>query len=361
MARNPKISRRAIRGAVKFLSGAKKLASSQKRLSSQNLASAEALAKTAAKTTIKLWRPLIEAMPTPSPAGRVVEVEEFGPNPGGLRMAVYTPREKIAPKSPLIVVLHGCGQTAAGFAASAGFIALAERLNIPLLLPEQDAKNNRGRCFNWYAPEKSRRGVGEAASIRAMVRAATRRFDADPKRIFIVGLSAGAAMAANLLAAYPSSFAGGALVAGMPVGAASNAPMALLRMRRAAKFSDREALAQAVRRAAPATRSPRAWPKISIWQGGKDKLVDPRNAEALAAQWSAVHGFGATPDEDVSLRPGLRHRVWRRAGRPLVEYWTVAELEHGFPIDAQEAGHAGFGAADIGLSAARLIAQFWGL
>lgn len=356
------MSRPALRGATKLLSKAAKLATS-KGLASKNLVSAQnlAAAKTIAQTAVAAWRPLISALPTPSAAGRVVEVENFGANPGELRMWVYAPRQRLPPKAPLIVVLHGCGQGAAAFARDAGFIALAEQLNLPLLLPEQNAKNNQGRCFSWYQPGDARRGGGEAASIRNMTRAALRRFNSDPRRVFIVGLSAGAAMSAALLAAYPSTFAGGAVVAGMPVGAASNGAMALMRMRRAERLVSRRQLAEAVLRAAPPTQKARAWPKIAIWQGEKDRLVDPRNADALAAQWSAAHGFDEAPSEDFSYRAGLRRRAWSRGGRALVEYWTVAEMGHGFPIDAAKAGHVGFGVLDVGVSAASLIARFWGL
>ena len=134
------------------------------------------------------------------------------------------------PGAPLIVLLHGCGQAAARFAADTGWIALADRLGMPLVLPEQSGENNQGRCFNWFRPLHVRRGFGEALSIRQMVDTAVARFDSDPQRVFVAGLSAGGAMAAALLAAYPDVFAGGAIVAGLPVGAANSATEALRRM-----------------------------------------------------------------------------------------------------------------------------------
>ena len=318
----------------------------------------------AAKSATALWKaaiaPILNAIPAPSPAGRAVEIHEFGPNPGGLRMHVYAP-VRLPAKAPLIVVLHGCGQSAAAFARDAGWIALAEAAKAALLLPEQSSRNNHSRCFNWFQPGDTRRGAGEAASIRQMTRAAMRRFGSDPRRVFIVGLSAGGAMAAAMLAAYPSTFAGGAVVAGMPVGAASNSATALLRMRHADRLATRRSLFDALRRAAPPTRGARAWPRLSIWQGGRDKLVDPHNAENLALQWSAAHGFEGPPNLDTTPRPGVRRRVWSGPKRAAVEIWTVADMGHGFPIDAADAGHEGFGVLPVGLPAARLIARFWGL
>jgi poly(hydroxyalkanoate) depolymerase family esterase len=307
------------------------------------------------------WLPILKALPAPDPAGRIVEVSDFGSNPGALRMYVYAPPKRLPARAPLIVVLHGCGQNAASFARDAGWVAVANRIGAALLLPEQSSNNNHGRCFNWFQPGDARRGGGEAASIRQMARAAIRRFKSDPRRVYIVGLSAGAAMAAAMLAAYPATFAGGALVAGMPVGSAFNGASALLRMRHADRFVNRRLLADAVRRAAPPTKGMRAWPRISIWQGERDNLVDPHNAEALAAQWSAIHGFDGPPTAEATPKPGVRRRLWSKPKGAAVEFWTIDDMGHGFPVDSADSGHESFGVLNVGLPAARLIARFWGL
>jgi poly(hydroxyalkanoate) depolymerase family esterase len=278
-------------------------------------------------------------------------------------MLVYAPL-RLAPGRPLIVVLHGCGQEATSFAADAGWLSLAQERRVALLLPEQTSENNRGRCFNWFRPADVRRGSGEAMSIRQMIRAATRRFRSDPRRIFIVGFSAGGGMTAALLAAYPAVFAGGGVVAGMPVGGAHTPIQALLHMRRGNVHRTRRSLAAAVRAAAP-SRATKGWPRLSIWQGGLDRTVDPRNAETLAAQWSELHGWGAIPAVSINtdVAPGVRRRAWGRPERPAVELWTLAGLGHGFPINPREPGRgqAGPWVVDAGLCAAQLIADFWGV
>lgn len=294
-------------------------------------------------------------------AGRITEVEAFGSNPGALRMLVFQPPGPARSGAPLIIVLHGCRQGAESFARHAGWLDIAKAHGIPLVLPEQMATNNHNRCFNWYRPGDVARSQGEAMSIRQMVSHAVRRFGSDRRRIFIVGLSAGGAMAGAMLAAYPAVFAAGAIVAGMPIGAASTSPMALLRMHRADPFRSRPRLAAEIRARAP-PRGKQPWPRVSIWQGGRDRTVDPANAELLAAQWSGIHGLDEAPFADTLHQPGARRRVWGRGARPAVELWTIADMGHGFPVDAtSRLGSPGPWVLEAGISAAAGIVAFWGL
>ncbi len=291
----------------------------------------------------------------------VAPVVAFGSNPGALQMRVYAPARLRAGR-PLVVVLHGCGQDAASFATDAGWIALAQQFRLALVLPQQTFENNHGRCFNWFRPDDVRRGAGEAMSIRQMIRSAVKRFGSDPRRIFVVGFSAGGGMTAASLAAYPAVFAAGAVVAGFPVGCARTPLGAMLAMQRGNVGRTRRALADDVRSAAH-SRSRKAWPRVSIWQGERDRTVDPGNAEALAAQWSELHGYGPVPLTDHVIS-GVRRRAWGRPNRPpSVDLWTLAHIGHGFPVDPRTpaSGRVGAWVVDAGLCATQHIAAFWGL
>jgi poly(hydroxyalkanoate) depolymerase family esterase len=308
----------------------------------------------------KVAQPRSSRMPALPPVSGLHEVTGFGTNPGGLRMLVFSPPAPPPANAPLIVVLHGCQQDAAAFARQAGWIDLATRVGCALVLPVQVAANNAGRCFNWFRPEDTKRDAGEALSIRQMVRAAQKQFGSDRRRVFIVGLSAGGAMAAAMLAAYPTVFAAGAVVAGMPVDSARSPGVALLRMGQADVHRSAHAWAHAVRGDGA---EPAQWPRLSIWQGLADDTVAPRNAENLATQWTTLHGLHDPTVQEHVLPAGIRYRSWGRPDRPAVELWTLDGLGHGFPVDPRTPGQGSVGpyVLNARIGATARIAAFWGI
>jgi feruloyl esterase len=298
------------------------------------------------------------APPAPD-EGLLSDVEDFGANPGALKMRVYRPAG-LPKRAPLVVVLHGCRQTAEGYAAGAGWLTLADRFGFAVLCPEQVAANNAYCCFNWFEPGDSARGRGEAASIRQMIEWMLADGRLDRKRVFVTGLSAGGAMTNVMLAAYPDVFAGGAPIAGLPYGAASDAREAF------------GAMFQGVRhlpdvwgdyvRAASTHRGP--WPRVSVWHGDADTTVKPENGEAIALQWANVHGLPATPGE-VETDGAIGRSVWLDGrGAPAVERFVIHGLGHGTPLETlgpQGCGAAGAYLLEAGVSSSLQIAKFWGL
>lgn len=114
----------------------------------------------------------------------------FGSNPGALTACSYIP-QGLKEHAPLVVVLHGCTQTAAGYDHGAGWSQLADRHGFALLYPEQQRANNPNLCFNWFVPEDIGRDSGEALSIAEMVRTMVEVHGLDRRRVYITGLSAG--------------------------------------------------------------------------------------------------------------------------------------------------------------------------
>lgn len=263
-------------------------------------------------------------------------------------MHVHAPAST-RPGAPLVVLLHGCGQEPQDFATRTGWRRLAESKRFILLMPGQSEENNRQRCFNWFRPADIGRDLGEASSIAAMVHATIKAHRCDPKQVFVTGLSAGGAMTACLLAAYPDMFAGGGVVAGLPAGAASGVVGAMTRMAgHGGDLSAADWMARARALAPIGYAGP--WPRLSIWSGDADTVVAPRNSVHLAQQWTQLLGLEPTTPA-AATRPGVAHQSWGRAGeRPMVESWVIAGMGHVYPTTR-----------DGGLSAAREIAGFWGI
>ena len=246
----------------------------------------------------------------------------FAPNPGNLRMFRHLPRGLKA-GAPLVVVLHGCGQTAAGYDQGAGWCQLADSLGFAVLAPEQKAVNNPNTCFNWFNPEDITRGEGEAASIAAMIQTVIETHRLDAGRVFITGLSAGGAMASVMLANYPEP------------------------LKTPHQWGD------AVR-AASDYRGP--WPRISIWHGAADMVVNIGNAQASVAQWADLHELSLATAKQEMVDGAVRLRWDSR-----LEVYTLQVLGHGTPIDSADVGQPGPFIIDAGISSTRRISEFWGL
>lgn len=290
---------------------------------------------------------------------RLRSITDFGPNPGQLVMKVRVPASRSA-RSPLVIALHGCTQSAENYAGESGWLDLADRFGFVVITPEQTRSNNQNLCFNWYEPGDTRHGLGEAASIAAMVSYAIRTFDVDEERVFVTGLSAGGAMASVMLANYPGLFAGGAIVAGLAYGVANSLGEALSAMSQSQPRSPRELGAKV--RGATAHAGP--WPYVSVWHGQSDGIVRPMAGEAVAQQWCDVHGV-AEPAQTARTPDGRDFLVWlSAAGEPVVELHRVAGMGHGVPVKAggpNGCGKASTYSPEVGISSSLEIALSWGI
>jgi len=296
----------------------------------------------------------------PAPGSRLVALPPIRDNPGNLEGYVYVPEGMKGP-APLVVVLHGCTQNAAVYDHGSGWSALADKHGFILLYPEQKRDNNPMLCFNWFSGNDTQRGMGEAASIANMIAEVKAAHDVDSQRVFVTGLSAGGAMASVMLATYPDVFAGGAIIAGVAFGCASGVSEAFSCMGGRAQ-SDAKELGARVRRASP-HKGP--WPRVQIWQGSADHTVVASNADAIALQWSHLHGVGPAPDREDEVA-GHPRRAWLgRDGMPLIEHYEITGMAHGIPLDPGtgegESGSAGAHMLDVGLSSTDRIAAFFGI
>jgi poly(hydroxyalkanoate) depolymerase family esterase len=290
----------------------------------------------------------------------LIETTAFGSNPGALRMFSFVPNS-VPHRPALVVVLHGCGQTAAGYDLGAGWSTLAKRYGFVLLFPEQQPANNPGTCFNWFNPEDTARDQGEALSIRQMIARSVADHGINKRRIFITGLSAGGAMTSVMLATYPEVFAAGAVIAGLPFGVAGNMREALRGMMQSAPRPAAE-LGDAVRNAS-SHRGP--WPKVSVWHGSADRTVNPGNANEIVKQWLDVHHLPPTPMSEGPVDGYPRQIWWNGDGETVVESYTITNMAHGTPLgtadNGQRIGAEGAFLIEAGISSSYHIANFFGL
>jgi feruloyl esterase len=288
----------------------------------------------------------------------LTEVNEFGSNPGALRMFKYVPPQS---ETTLVVALHGGTQAAASYDLGAGWSTLADRYGFVLLLPQQQPENNAHMCFNWFLAEDIYRDKGEALSIRQMIEAMILDHDIDRNQVFVAGLSAGGAMSSVMLAAYPETFAAGGIVAGLPYCAAANLKEALECMSNPRDRSPRE-WGDLVR-AASSHHGP--WPRVSVWHGNKDPLVKWENALEIIDQWTDVHGLDTRPTRTQTTERCVRNVWCNRTGTELVECYMIPEMAHGTPLatgdDDDECGTPDVFSLEVGISSAYQIAKFWGL
>lgn len=298
---------------------------------------------------------------SPDSSSPLQEVTDFGDNPGALRMFAFVPAEWQKPRA-LVVVLHGCGQTAAAYDLGAGWSTLARHYGFALVMPQQQRANNANTCFNWFNPEDTARDSGEPRSIREMIAYMVKAHRIDAKRVFITGLSAGGGMTSVMLATYPEVFAAGAVIAGLPYGIASNLREALDGMFHSPARPARE-LGDLVRSASD-HRGP--WPKVSVWHGSADRTVNPGNANEIVKQWLDLHDLSVDAPMAETIVDGYpRQAWWDRDGETLVESYAITDMAHGTPLgladNDQRYGVEGAFLIEAGISSSYHIAKFFGL
>jgi poly(hydroxyalkanoate) depolymerase family esterase len=246
---------------------------------------------------------------------------------------LYLPRDR-APhdRLPLLVMLHGCSQDVAQFATGTRMNAVAQEQNCAVLYPEQNSAANALRCWNWFDREVQQ-GRGESGVIVRLVQDVMRSASIDPRRVYVAGMSAGAAMAEILALRHPEIFAACALHSGVAFESAGSAGEALRVMRSGATAAPVEI----ARRLMDAPGGRLLVGAALVIHGSADARVNPRNMGQIVALRLALAGMPVSgelepaPTDDRESEMGgrkVRQRDYTSGSRLLVRTLLIDGLGH---------------------------------
>ena len=212
---------------------------------------------------------------------------------------------------PLVVMLHGCQQSATDFATATRMNELAERKGFAVLYPQQSAAGDANRCWHWYQ-RAVQRGDGEVRVIADLIAQMQQRHGLDASRTYVAGLSAGAALATVLALRHPELVAAVGLHSAPVFGTVESALGAYRTMQRGAGEAHLDAAGALVESALV----PPGLPAIVI-HGERDSVVRRINAVQLAQQLQIVNRAALT-----RLEPTRRSYPARSTGRSPRRAWT---------------------------------------
>ena len=298
--------------------------------------------RTARKQTLKAAVALQRVLspPTPKkakkgvtkakPKGALTPSAETRPEPGSfvdgrfacregkLAYKLYTPQGSKRRRLPLLVMLHGCAQSASSFAVGTRMNKIADERGFLVLYPQQSVSANLNRCWNWHRPGDQKRGRGEPSMIAALTRHIIDLCKANSARVYIAGISAGGSAAAITASAYPEVYVAVGVHSGLARGDIRTLQGALSAMRRGMDSSANSKTARPV--------------YTIVFHGDEDRIVHPANAAGFL---SAVQRASSQPlksrSENGRSRGGrdfTRTEYWRNSGDVLLENWTVHGSGH---------------------------------
>lgn len=286
------------------------------------------------------------------------ELKNFGTNPGDLKASYYLPKSKDSNSADpaLVILLHGCAQQAETLAQQSGLFGLAKQHNFALLLPQQGLSNNVKHCFNWYSADDYTKDKGETLSIKNMITRLKQKLASE--NVYIIGLSAGGAMASSLLVHYPELFTAGAVIAGIPFPCADGLITGISCM----KNGPSQTADELVTRIKKINPKKTEWPKLSVWTGVNDSIVNPVNSSMLAQQWAKLSRLKAKPIVDNEA--GYKITRWQNSDTEVkVELVEVMKRDHGIMVNPkiEHGGEVSDYLLASPLSTAKHLVEFWQL
>jgi poly(hydroxyalkanoate) depolymerase family esterase len=277
---------------------------------------------------------------------------------------LYLPKNyKPETRLPMVVMLHGCRQDADTFGGVTRMNGIADRDDFLVLYPEQRRLANALRCWNWFS-RSAQTGAGEAAILADMIRSLADEYHVDTRRIYVAGLSAGAAMANNLAVCHADLFAACALHSGVAFGAATSSHTALKAMHEGARSDPHEM----GKRAFVQSRGKTGSMPAMVIHGDKDEVVNPVNAGQVVSQFAVMNELLAEEADSQPDEPREKTSINRsnstyqyeitdmhRGGHIVIRKVMIAGLGHAW---SGGPGHYNF-SDPRGPNASELICDFF--
>lgn len=263
------------------------------------------------------------------------ETRQFSNAAGARAYKLYVPASPSEAPRPVIVMLHGCTQSADDFATGTQMNRLADEHGFLVVYPEQPASANLSKCWNWFQPQDQLRDSGEPSLIAGIVREVAACHGADLRRVYVAGLSAGAAMAVVLGETYPDLFAGVGVHSGLPYRIAHDIPSAMAAMK--GGRSGMPGLQVTPKMAAPLSKKGvHAVPTI-VFHGDRDHTVQQTNARQVVQQ--AMDAYRVEPGAtaltaDTQRGTASGGRSYSRtvhsdsSGHAQIESWAIHGAGH---------------------------------
>ena len=272
----------------------------------------------------------------PAAAASLVQVTNFGNNPGGMQMHVYVPDNR--PANPAIVVaMHGCGGSGPGFYSGSEFASLADRYGYIVIYPSAQQQAGFGKCFDTWSEASKRRGGGsDPVSIISMVNYVQQTYRGDPNRVYATGSSSGGMMTQHMLALYPDVFKAGASFMGVPFNCFANAADYAPGSSQCTGGNMNRTPQQwgdLVRAAYPGYTGPR--PRVQLWHGTNDTLVPYSLLQESIEQWTNVFGISQTPTSTDTPQANWNRRRYNDASGTVVEAYSIQGAGHALPQSGQ--------------------------
>ncbi len=227
--------------------------------------------------------------------------------PNGHRMAywLYLPTRGPANATkplPLVVMLHGCTQTAPEFAQGTRMNVLAQRKGFAVLYPQQLVTVDANRCWQWYE-RSTHQGGDEAEQVADMLNHVVAKHALDATRVYLAGMSAGAALAQIIALRYPYRMAAVGMHSGPVFGMADNRLQAFGVMQAGAGLGLLQSVQPFV-----STQSFPPMPAMLL-HGDADSVVRVVNQAQVAKQFCAVNRL-----TNANLSPAVHKAPARASG-----------------------------------------------